>query len=308
MPANSHIWGVNDGMSTLRLATGVAATAISPGSRSKISNLTIDGFDTASSVGVNPDSAAGGVVLDRVTISDFPKGVLLDSSAHDGFEFGSGRITSCGTTGLEISTTVSNVRVHDSKIDANGTNGILCSGGASSLAIRDNEISANGGYGIRFTGSLLAPLVDGNTIFTNTTADFSADSLTRSGRFTSNYCIDSPICVNLDNTIGFMVESNTLSPSGGATDSIAIGSGASRTVVGQNVYLAGAFDLSTHNNGFATRYLGTIYASGDPDGTGPWERGERVYNAAPSTGTASGWVCTVGHDTAATFIPMADDP
>lgn len=306
MPSNTTLVGASFGNTFLQAETGFTSAVIQPGSRCTVRDLQVGGNDEATSIGIQPDSAAAGnVLIDRVLVADFAEGIVFDGTPLAESHITACRTSSCTSNGIRIGTTGPyGVSVVDTTCTGNVT-GLLVSGAPSALRVAGGAYVSNSAHGISITGSALSPSIIGAHFGSNTTADIAFSGNVRAAVVAGNNFAGSALCFTASNGNDVSIFANTFN---GTVSLTLTNANATRYSIGENTYLADAFDYGTDNSGTRTRYLGTIYASGTPDGTGPWMEGEVVMHEAPASGFPMGWVCTVGHASAATFIPMANNP
>lgn len=300
------IWeGVNRDDVIIKAGPSQTDPVVTLGTDSRLRRLTVLGQSVASSVGIKPASNELRWLVDDVYWTLFADGFVVDSTASAG-AIRNSRGFNCTATGLLVSANAPGLLVDNCNLTGSPLN-VSITGAVQGMKVTNSRIASAATHGLQVTGGTLGLSITGNVFDSNTGADINLATTSQLATLIEgNRCVTTPVSVQIALADKTVIRGNSL---GGTTAPIDItAAGAQRTEIGANDWTVVAYDYSTMNDGFATSYLGHIYASGDPDGTGPWERGERVLNAAPSTGTASGWVCTVGHASAATFIPMANDP
>lgn len=278
--------------SILKAKAAYAGPVITCANRNVITDLSITGAGVASSYGIDPGTALN-VRLERCTVGGFPVGIQLDDAGNLNWVIRGCRIISNTTNGVLVSAAANGLVLENNFIDGNAI-GVLVSGTVLQARIAGNYVSNSTTGGISVTASTRGIAVTSNFFTTNTTYDCSVTGNSRALLFTGNSCTGTETCFTTSAATGATIEGNTFSPSGGAAKSISITSvAATRNVIGQNVYLAGAFDLAADDSGLQTRYLGSFYANGIPT-TGTWEKGEVVLNSALTTtnSTPKGWRCT----------------
>lgn len=288
----------------LRPVAGVTTELFKFGSHSTTRDLQFLGRDTASSVGVKPATNAVNVLLERVHIQDFATGLLIDSGAQR-FKMADGRIFSCSGNGVLISAGAHNFVLDHVHIANSGAEGILISGVPLQGTIDKCNIELSGDGGIVVTGNDVQGLsIINNHLGQNGAFDCHLSGQVRGARFVGNRCATTAIGLLIHFADYTVIHGNSF---GNPTNSILIDNAAAvGNDIGTNWYDFGAvaFDYALHNSGTKTRYLGRILATSSPNGTGPWDTGDIVWNRTPASLAAPGWVCTVGHATAATFLPL----
>lgn len=307
MPSNTTLVGDSFGNAFLQAETGFTSAVIKPGSRCTVRDLQVTGNDEATSIGIQPDSAAAGnVLIDRVLVADFAEGIVFDGTPLAESHITNSRTSSCTSNGIRIGTTGPyGISVVDTTSTGNVT-GLLVSSAPAALRVAGGAYISNSAHGISVTGSALSPSIIGAHFGSNTTADIAFSGNVRAAVVSGNNFAGSALCFTASNGKDCSIFGNTFN---GTVSLTLTNANATRYSIGENTYLADAFDYGTDNSGTRTRYLGSIYSSGTPNGTGPWALGEIVYHSAPASGvTPMGWVCTVGHASSATFVALPTIP
>lgn len=304
MPDGQLLTGDGWANTVIRPHGGMTSPVLVTGADCTVRDIKCLGSDTASSVGIKPGSTKSRFLLDRVWIQDFATGLLIDSAA-EGCAIRNSRIASCGTNGISISANAQRFLADNVWISNSGTTGISISGGMLGGAIRNCYITASGTQGILVTAETYALRIDGNTFISNGTYDVLMNTTDQRATSFEGNRFTTATGISFAFADATVIEGNVF---GCATAPISITNAAARrTQIGINHYPSGvAFSMATMNSGSQTSYLGTIYASASPSGTGPWETGEVVRNSAPTSGQPTGWVCTTGHASSATFAALAN--
>jgi hypothetical protein len=299
-PAGSLLHGAGMQQTLLVPLTG-CLLPISVGQRATVRDLYIDGTDEASSVGIQ--FASTNAVVERAQVVDMAKGVIFpDSLVSNRLLFS--RLSSCATAGAEVNA-ANNSSIAGTSFESCGI-GVNAIGTANGLAIDQCQFSGSGTLGVSLAGSIGSPSVTSGYFSGNTTADIGISGNIRAGVITGCRFDSSATCVTTSNGNDVSIFGNTFN---GTVSLKLTNAAATRYDIGPNTYLTDEFDLATDNSGTRTRYLGSIYSSGTPNGTGPWALGEIVYHSAPASGvTPMGWVCTVGHASSATFVALPTIP
>lgn len=275
-----------------------------------VRGIEFQGTSTALSVAIKPASGKVRWLIDDCQVRLFANGIVVDTAAPFG-EIRNCQIHTNTATGLLVSAYGTVLSVHNCSFYSNPLN-ISVTAAFEGLSIRDCAIYSAGTNGMSITGGAYSTLIDGCRFEGNTGIDLLLSTgLQRGTRITSNRFISTPISIQWDYPFETLVENNTFQPVGGAVRSINITTtDGERNEIGENVWLTGQYDPATHGTSKSTKFRGRWERSGDPTGTGPWTKGDLVWNSALSTSisTASGWLCTTGHASAATFTPFYRAP
>jgi hypothetical protein len=297
-----------EGWNSTIIKAGPAQTdpVIVLGSDSRLRHLEVLGQSVAGSAGIKPGSNKVRWLVDDVYWTLFADGFVVDSTATAG-AIRNSRGFNCTATGLLVSANAPGLLVDNCSLTGSPLN-VSITGAVQGMKVTNSRIASAATHGLQVTGGTLGLALIGNLFDSNTGADIDLAAVSQLATLIeANRCVTTPTSVQIALADKTVLRSNSL---GGTTAPISITNvGAQRTEIGANDWTVVAFNYGTMNSGFATSYLGRIYSSGTPDGTGPWETGETVWHSAPASGiTPMGWVCTTGHASAATFVALPTIP
>lgn len=235
--------------------TGGAGTAITFDDGAIFEDFTLAGTNLAGTIAFAPVATAARWQFNRVIVKNFDVGPSLDNCWIGAFN--DCIFTLCVTTAFRtVGSQVNAIEVRGGEI-ANSPKGAII-GPGTGVVFDGVAVEGNTTHGLHFTGSTHHGSKVINCYFeANGQFDFRCDSNGRSLVVENNTFLTTPTSVFLAVATNAEVGGNWFNPGGATPKSIVLdSSNVVATTIGENTYVAGAFDPFADDRGVRTRFQG----------------------------------------------------